>query len=170
MAHGHHHRSAPRRGARVSVPITLVVVLVLGASAGGAAWYAAGHRHDFGGGGGAGGQAACPATGPTTISAAVAPDLAGVLAPVLTPQAVPCVRVVVTSADSADMAHYLAGSGAAPAGMRARPDVWIPDTSLWLDLARATGAGQALLPQSGSSVADTPTVVASPKPVAGLLG
>ncbi|MEZ0112808.1 Ca-activated chloride channel family protein [Catenulispora sp. EB89] len=172
MAHGHHHRPSPRRGARVSVPITLVVALVLGASAGGAAWYAAGHRHASGNGGdgAAGGQAVCPATGPTTVSAVVAPDLAGVLAPVLTPQPVPCVRVVMTSADSADMAHYLAGSGAAPAGVRGRPDVWIPDTSLWLELARATGTGQAALPQNGSSVADSPTVVASPKPVAGLLG
>ena len=170
MAHGNHHRSSPRHGARISVPITLVVVLVLGASGGGAAWYAAGHRHASGSGGGGGGQAACPATGPTTVSAVVAPDLAGVLAPVLTPQPVPCVRVAMTSADSADMAHYLAGSGAAPAGVRGRPDVWIPDTSLWLDLARATGAGQSLLPQTGSSVADTPTVVASPKPVAGLVG
>jgi Ca-activated chloride channel family protein len=165
MAHGSHHRSSPRRGARVSVPITLVVVLVLGASGGGAAWYAARHRHVSGG---AAGQVSCPA-GPTTISAAVAPDLAGALGPVLTPQPVPCVRVVVTAADSADMAHFLAGSAAAPAGVRGRPDVWIPDTSLWLELARATGAGQGLLPQNGSSVADSPTVVASPKPVAGMV-
>lgn len=170
MAHGHHHRPSPRRGARVSVPITPVVVLVLGASAGGAAWYAAGHRRAAASSsdGGAGGRLSCPA-GPTTIRAAVAPDLAGVLAPVLTPQPVPCVRVAMTAADSADMAHFLAGSAAAPAGVAGRPDVWIPDTSLWLEMARASGAGQAALPQTGSSVADSPTVLASPKPVAELL-
>ena len=39
MAHGHRHRSSPPRGARFSLPLT-VVVLVLGASGGGASWYA----------------------------------------------------------------------------------------------------------------------------------
>lgn len=166
MAHGHLHRSPAPRGARMSVPITLAVVLVLGASGGGAAWYAAGHRHSSGDGATA--PVTCPA-GPTTISAAVTPELAGVLAPVLASQPVPCVRVLMTSADSGDMARFLAGSAAAPAGVHGKPDVWIPDASLWLELARDTGAGQALLPQSGSSVADSPTVVAAPKAVAGLL-
>ena len=152
------------------MPITLVVVLVLGASGGGAAWYAAGHQHSSGSGGasGAAGQVSCPA-GPTTVTAAVTPELASVLAPVLAPQPVPCVRVVMTAADSADTARFLAGSGAAPAGVHGKPDVWIPATSLWLELARATKAGQALLPQNGSSVADSPTVVAAPKAVAGSL-
>ncbi|MBS2539414.1 hypothetical protein KGQ20_42390, partial [Catenulispora sp. NF23] len=120
MAHGHVHRSSPRRGARISVPITIVVALVLGASAGGAAWYSARHRHTSG----AAASVSC-ASRPTTVSAVVAPDLASVLAPVLAPQPVPCVRVLMTAADSADMAQYLAGSGAAPAGVRGRPDVWI---------------------------------------------
>lgn len=166
MAHGHAHRSSPRRAARVSLPITAVVVLVLGASGGGAAWYTTAHRHRSGT---AAPALSCP-TGPATISAVVAPDLAAVLKPVLAPQAVPCARVVMTSADSADMARYLAGSGPAPSGVHGRPDVWIPDSSLFLQLARATGAGQALLPQNGSSVADSPVVVAAPKPVADLLG
>ena len=164
MAHGHLHRSSPPRGARISVPITLVVVLVLGASAGGAAWYAAGHRRAAG----AMGQVSCPA-GTTTVSAVLAPDLAGVLEPALTPQPVPCTHVVVTAADSADMARYLAGTGPAPAGVRGKPDVWIPESSLWLGLARSTSAGQASLPQNGSPVADSPTVVAAPKQVASLL-
>ena len=166
MAHGHVHRSSPRRRARISVPITIVVVLVLGASAGGAAWYSARHRQPSGT---AAASVSCPSR-PTTVAAVVAPDLASVLAPVLAPQPVPCVRVLMTAADSADMARYLAGSGAAPAGVSGRPDVWIPDTSLWLELARATAAGQAALPQNGSSVADSPTVVAAPKAVAGALG
>ncbi|ACU74207.1 von Willebrand factor type A [Catenulispora acidiphila DSM 44928] len=169
MAHGHLHRSSPPRNARLSLPITLVVVLVLGASGGGAAWYAAGHRHAGVGSAAAAAPVSCPA-GPTTVTAAVAPELASVLTPVLAAQPVPCVRVVMTAADSADTARFLAGSGAAPAGVRGRPDVWIPETSLWLELARATGAGQALLPQNGNSVADSPTVVAAPKAVAGLLG
>jgi hypothetical protein len=165
MAHGHLHRSSPRRTSRVSIPITLIVLLVLGASGGGAAWYAAGHRHASGDAG----QVSCPA-GPASVAAVVAPDLAGVLLPALAAQPVPCARVAVTAADSADMARYLAGTGAAPAGVRGKPDVWIPETSLWLGLARSTSAGQALLPQNGSSVADSPTVVAAPKQVASLLG
>ncbi|WP_194927829.1 substrate-binding domain-containing protein [Catenulispora pinisilvae] len=166
MAHGPVHRSSPRRRARISLPITIVVVLVLAASAGGAAWYSARHRPPSGT---AAASVSCPSR-PTTVSAVVAPDLASVLAPVLAPQPVPCVRVLMTAADSADMARYLAGGGAAPAGVSGRPDVWIPDTSLWLELARATAAGQAALPQNGSSVADSPTVVAAPKAVADALG
>ena len=165
MAHGHLHRSPPPRGARFSLPLTLIVVLVLGASGGGAAWYAAGHRHASG----AAGQVSCAAA-PATVSAVVAPELAGVLTSALAAQPVPCARVQVTSADSADMARFLAGSGTAPAGVRGKPDVWIPETSLWLGLARSTPAGQALLPQNGNSVADSPTVVAAPRAVANLLG
>jgi len=127
MAHGHLHRSPPPRGARFSLPLTLIVVLVLGASGGGAAWYAAGHRHASG----AAGQVSCAAA-PATVSAVVAPELAGVLTSALAAQPVPCARVQVTSADSADMARFLAGSGTAPAGVRGKPDVWIPETSLWL--------------------------------------
>ena len=136
----HLHRSSSPRRARVSLPLTLVVLLVLGASGGGAAWYAAGHRHASS----PAGQVSCPGA-PAPITAVVAPNLAGVLTSALAAQPVPCARVEVTSADSADMARFLDGSSAAPAGVRGRPDVWIPETSLWLELARldAGGAGAA---------------------------
>jgi hypothetical protein len=163
MAHGYSHRSPSR--ARVSVPITAVVVLVLGASGGGAAWYASRHRHESG----AGAAPSCPA-GPTPVSVVVTPDLAEALTPLLASQPVPCARVVMTPADSADMARFLAGQAGAPHGVAGRPDAWIPETSLWLAQARTTARGQAALPQNGSSIADSPTVVASPKPVADLLG
>lgn len=165
MAQRHSHRSsAPPRGARVSLPIAVTVVLVLGAAGGGAGWYALRHRPAS--------AAADPATcasGPTVLSVAAAPDLAGVLTPLLAPDPVPCVRVVVTQTDSADMARFLAGTATA-SDLTAKPDVWIPDSSLWVQVARTTDKGQAVVPPNGSSVADSPTVVAAPKPVADLLG
>ncbi|NUP47437.1 MAG: solute-binding protein [Catenulispora sp.] len=166
MVPRHSHRSAsPPRGARVSIPILVTVVLVLGAAGGGASWYALRHRAPDPAA--ATDAATCPA-GPTVLTVAAAPDLAGVLTPLLAPDPVPCVRVALSQTDSAEMAHYLSGTAAAP-DLTARPDVWIPDSSLWLDVARGTDKGKAVVPQSGSSVADSPTVVAAPKPVADLL-
>ncbi|NUR63234.1 MAG: solute-binding protein [Catenulispora sp.] len=167
MVPRHSHRaSRPGRGGRVSMPILLTVVLVLGGVGGGAGWYAMRHRPDAAAAA-VSDPASCPA-GPTTLSVAAAPDLAGVLAPLLAPDPVPCVRAVLSQTDSADMAHFLAGTAKAP-DLTAKPDVWIPDSSLWLDLARATDWGQASVPRTGSPVADSPTVVAAPKPVADLL-
>ncbi|MFL6112383.1 MAG: substrate-binding domain-containing protein [Catenulispora sp.] len=146
----------------MSVPILLTVVLVLGAVGGGAAWYAQRHRPA------PAAEATC-SSGPTVLSLAATPDLAGVLAPLLAADPVPCVRVVLAKTDSADMARFLAGT-ATGSGLTARPDVWLPDSSLWLDVARSTDRGQATVPHTGTSVADSPTVVAAPKPVADLLG
>jgi hypothetical protein len=166
MAEPHSHRStSSRRGARVSVPIAVTVIAVLGAAGGGASWYALKHRSAPA----AASDPAVCATGRTVLSVAAAPDVAGVLTPLLVPDPVACVRVVLTQTDSADMAHFLAGT-ATVSNLTAKPDVWIPDSSLWLDLARATAKGQAVVPMNGSSVADSPTVVAAPKPVADLLG
>src|SRR5207249_3262055 len=113
-------------------------------------------------------DAAVCASGPTVLSVAAAPDLAGLLAPLLAADPVPCVRVVLARTDSADMARFLAGT-ATVSDLTAKPDVWIPDSSLWLDVARSTDHGQAAVPHTGTSVADSPTVVAAPKPMADLL-
>src|SRR4051812_20447906 len=164
MAPQHSRRStSARAGARVSVPIALTVVLVLGSVGGGAVWYAQRHRSAL-----AADEAVC-ASGPTVLSVAAAPDLAGVLAPLLATGPVPCARVVLAQTDSAEMARFLAGT-ATVSDLTAKPDVWIPDSTLWLDVARSTDRGQATVPHAGSSVADSPTVVAAPKPVADLLG
>ena len=50
----------------------------------------------------------------------------------------PCVRVNVTSAEASAVEAFLAGT-AKGGDVSSAPDVWIPDTSMWLDLAHGNG-------------------------------
>ncbi|NJC73612.1 VWA domain-containing protein [Planosporangium thailandense] len=87
-----------------------------------------------------------------------------------------CVAVDVVAADSGDVAAAVAGQhnsvlggiGQASGKMKV-PDVWIPDSSLWLQRLRATG-GQDWVPADTPSVGRSPVVVAMPQPVAATLG
>jgi hypothetical protein len=45
-------------------------------------------------------------------------------------------------------------------------DAWIPDSSLWVDVARATPAGAKRVQPSGTVIAESPLVIAMPRPVA----
>lgn len=82
-----------------------------------------------------------------------------------------CVAVHVTGINPATMAAAVAGDhkvtlsglGAAPASVTV-PDVWIPDSSTWLLRLRAEAPG--FQPTDGTSIADSPIVVAMPAPVA----
>ncbi|HEV7898274.1 MAG TPA: substrate-binding domain-containing protein [Planosporangium sp.] len=86
-----------------------------------------------------------------------------------------CVSVEVTSADPADVAaaianHHqssLGGLGQA-SGKTKVPDVWIPDSSMWLQRLR-TG-GQDWVPDDAQSIARSPVVLAVPEPAATALG
>ncbi|HET6530158.1 MAG TPA: substrate-binding domain-containing protein, partial [Actinoplanes sp.] len=86
-----------------------------------------------------------------------------------------CLDVVIDARESADVLRDLArttpgGSGAAatsPPGRSrpspgstpaAAPDVWLPESTLWLRRARAAGAFE--VPAEGVSVATTPVVLA----------
>lgn len=87
-----------------------------------------------------------------------------------------CVAVDVVAADSGDVAAAIAGEhnsvlgGIGQASGKVKvPDVWIPDSSLWLQRLRATG-GQAWVPADAPSVGRSPVVVAMPQPVAATLG
>ncbi|GAA2166194.1 substrate-binding domain-containing protein [Actinomadura napierensis] len=79
-----------------------------------------------------------------------------------------CARVRVAAADPAAVATLLSGKGST--GVTERPDVWIPDSSLWIKLVQ--GAGR---PGNGTSftglggIASSPIVVAMPKTLAGQL-
>jgi ABC-type Fe3+ transport system substrate-binding protein len=64
-----------------------------------------------------------------------------------------CVRVAVTDRESAGMASDLAAG-------RPTPDVWIPDSWVWITAARQTRAGTARVPQWADPVASTPVVLA----------
>lgn len=73
----------------------------------------------------------------------------------------PCARVTVTRQDPFEVAGVLSGQGSDP-GM-AHPDAWIPDSSLWLPVARRTDAGAAAVQASGTSIAVSPLVLAVPR-------
>jgi len=86
-----------------------------------------------------------------------------------------CIAVDVTSADPADVAAAVAGqtgatlNGVGQANGKTRvPDVWIPDSSLWLGRVRSTGPN--VVPLDAPSIARSPVVVAMPEPVARAIG
>jgi Mg-chelatase subunit ChlD len=113
-----------------------------------------------------GGATSCPAT--RVLRVAVAPELAPVVRDAAE-HAFPrggapggtCVRADVVAADPADIAR------AVTAEPPDRPDVWIPDASLWLDRVRAAGV---LVPPEHPSVATSPTVLAVARDRAEALG
>ncbi|GAA1503199.1 substrate-binding domain-containing protein [Dactylosporangium maewongense] len=82
-----------------------------------------------------------------------------------------CVDVEVIEAASADVAAAIAATskksltGVGQANGKTRiPDVWVPDSSLWLQRLRAVNP--AGLPADAKSIARSPIVVAVPEPIA----
>ena len=68
-----------------------------------------------------------------------------------------CVRASVTEADSADVAFQITGSGATTGDTDSH--VWIPDSSVWPRMVQSQ-AGDAVITETGTSVARSPLVVA----------
>ncbi|OLB82054.1 MAG: hypothetical protein AUI14_01275 [Actinobacteria bacterium 13_2_20CM_2_71_6] len=86
-----------------------------------------------------------------------------------------CVAVDVVSANPADIAVAIASRNGAtldglgqPDGRTQVPEIWIPDSSTWLQRLRAIKAD--LVPTDAPSVARSPVVLAMPEPVAAALG
>jgi hypothetical protein len=86
-----------------------------------------------------------------------------------------CTAIEVTAADPADIASALAGKQnvaiagvGLPSGNIEIPDVWIPDSSMWL--ARLATASPVLAIGDAPSIARSPVVMAMPEPVAATLG
>jgi hypothetical protein len=130
---------------------------------------------------GDGGDGAC--SDPLLLAVAVAPELVSAVQATATEWARGdftvgdrCIAVDVTAADPADMAGTIAARAnvglagiASTGGQQPKvPNVWIPDSSTWLQRLRA--AGQDLAPASAPPIARSPVVVAMPQPVAGTLG
>jgi hypothetical protein len=86
-----------------------------------------------------------------------------------------CVAVEVQAADPADVAGAIAGQhhttlpglGRVPGDVRV-PDVWIPDSTIWLQ--RLRGAGPDWVAGDAPSVARSPVVLAMPQPTAAAVG
>jgi hypothetical protein len=74
-----------------------------------------------------------------------------------------CAEIQVASEDSATVAAQV--SGQKPAG--GRPvDAWIPDSSLWTDVARSSPVGAQVVQPTGVSVARSPLMIVMPRSVA----
>jgi Ca-activated chloride channel family protein len=81
-----------------------------------------------------------------------------------------CVTVRVTTRASADVVAGL-GQGAPAAADGTIPDVWVPESSNWLGIAReASATAAALLPEKATTIASSPIVIATPLPMAQALG
>jgi Ca-activated chloride channel homolog len=78
-----------------------------------------------------------------------------------------CVQVQVDQADSAAEAAQIDGQAARQG---AAVDAWIPDSSLWVDVARRYPVGAQVVQPSGKSVAKSPLMLVTTKPVAAETG
>ncbi len=74
-----------------------------------------------------------------------------------------CVQVQVDQADSATEAAQIDGQAARQG---AAVDAWIPDSSLWVDVARSYPVGAQVVQPSGESVAKSPLMLVTTKAVA----
>ncbi|MGI8336027.1 substrate-binding domain-containing protein [Actinomadura scrupuli] len=117
----------------------------------------------------AAGLVACSGPAKTTgcrgLTIAAAPDIAPALAGAAarfdgTEVGGHCVRVRIDPRAPAQAADGLSGTVEDPAA--AAPDVWVPDSSLWIPVARRTPQGTAGVTATGTSLASSPVVWAMP--------
>jgi ABC-type molybdate transport system substrate-binding protein len=108
------------------------------------------------------GASNCEST--TTVTLSAAPDVAPVIAQIARQQSADdCYQVRVSALESAAVAESLIVSDGTDS-----PDVWIPESTLWL--RRAQDAGAWDVPVSGTPVASSPVVLAATETVATGLG
>ena len=115
-----------------------------------------------------------------SLSIAAAPEVAPAVRTAAgnwsgTPRGGTCVSVTVAEQEPADVAAAIAGqrgatlTGLGQANGKAQvPQIWIPDSSTWLQRVRV--AGGDLVPAEAVSVAQSPVVLAMPQPIAAALG
>ncbi|HVK22523.1 MAG TPA: substrate-binding and VWA domain-containing protein [Actinokineospora sp.] len=110
------------------------------------------------------GSSDCDTVTPVTVAAA--PEIAPVLAQVaadIRAAGEECFEVTVANRDPEAVANTLAVSDGSPP-----PDVWVPDSTLWLRRAQAAGAWRT--PVTGTPVASSPVVLAATEEVAEAAG
>ena len=116
-------------------------------------------------------NAACETDDPLYITAdpAITPTLAALaerFAAALDAANRPCVRIELRAMSSPDVVQAL-GEGWDTAADGPPPDVWIPDSSAWLDVVRSENDDDAaLVPEESVIIARSPTVFAFPEPMA----
>jgi Ca-activated chloride channel family protein len=80
-----------------------------------------------------------------------------------------CAAVDISGKDSAVMAQAL-GTEWDEKSAGPRPDVWAPDSTVWVRRASTAALAERMMPDLQPSLARTPAVVAMPKPMAEALG
>jgi hypothetical protein len=152
----HRPRRRPTRGRGVAV-VSLAGALVLAVVLGGGA-YVLVKSH-----------AGCVSTVRLSVVAApdIAPavrDMAGEFNAAHRQPDQRCVQVSVSARESADVMNALSDSG--PIAGRIKPDVWIPDSSQWVDLVQSSTGGAGKTRMTGTTIAETPIIMAVPRDVA----
>jgi Ca-activated chloride channel family protein len=79
-----------------------------------------------------------------------------------------CVTIEVRTRAAHETAQLLGAGQDATAG--SLPDVWIPDSTLWLDMARLQEPARALVPEAATTIATSPVVIAMPRSRATKMG
>jgi hypothetical protein len=104
-------------------------------------------------------------TAPTSVQIAAAPAVATAIAEVARTAVDPkaCYEVEVVARDSNAFSDALASPPASPL-----PQAWVPESTFWLRRAQAKGAFE--VPDRGTSIANSPVVLAMTEPVALQLG
>ena len=74
-----------------------------------------------------------------------------------------CAAVAVHAVQAATVAKALE---LRRAGLKPPADAWIPDSSLWVDMARSSPGAAKLIQPTGLVLAETPLVIAMPRPAA----
>jgi hypothetical protein len=117
---------------------------------------------------------------PVTMTVAAAPEIAPAIRAAADRWAAgktagACASVVVDPVDPAGVAAAVAGQHGStltglgqPNGKARVPDVWVADSSTWLERIRTVDSN--LLPPGATSIAQSPVVLAMPRPVAAGLG
>jgi Ca-activated chloride channel homolog len=165
MADARHRSARSRRpGAILRFGVPLLVVLLVA----GGGYAARGMVLNRGDGGN------CPET--LTLSVRTAPSLTAPLTDLATGYNASyrqvdrqCVRVRIETVGSGETAAALA-AGWSQDKDGAAPDVWIPESTSWVALARTGAAATTMVPSDGKVIATSPLVLAMPRPMATALG
>jgi hypothetical protein len=81
-----------------------------------------------------------------------------------------CVDATVVEREPARVAAHVTGAASGEASPEDLPDIWVPDSSLWLDLVRSKEQARPEVPPAAVSLATSPVVVAMTRSLAGRLG
>jgi hypothetical protein len=120
------------------------------------------------------GTGGCSGADATSLNVAAAPEIAPVINDVVKrfndqrhSAGGHCVKGIVKPVDPSNVATLLSGQGSVPG--TAKPDVWIPDSTLWPTVVQSSPQGADAVQLSPTRIAESPLVVAMPRSLAARL-